>query len=337
MQTEPKINYGFPTPKYETFPPVVQIALTHYICNSRCRACPVGRVNRGEVETIQLSEEEIRPDKRVFFAQGNFPLFARIADETAQYPWAILRFHSRGEPLLHPDYVRMIAYAKKAGVRVVTSFTNVICLDPQMAGDILDAGLDVLEMSIDAYSEELYRQLRGTERFQQVVANAEYFIRERNRRGTLTRVIVSAVDQPKFQPEKERFREFWSQRADTVIFRPYHTYGGRLRSFSACRPEEVVPCAQLWTRFSINPWGQANACFNDWADEELVGDLNQPGSSIAGIWRGERFEEIREASLKGRSILKCCGSCLATCSSWNESYQLLLSKLQAAEPNRNLA
>lgn len=331
MTEQKDITYGFQSAAEEQFPILVQLALMHYICNSRCVKCPVGLLKRGLIEPVG----EYSPDKRRFFP---FDIFPKIADEIGRHPLSILRFHGRGEPLMHPNYVGMIAYAKKAGISTVTSFTNVVLLDTKMAEAILDAGLDLLELSVDAYTEQLYYEFRGTNYFRRVINNAENFIKLRNRRGDQcrTRVVVSAVDCPEFQAEKADFRKFWTERADQVIFRPYHTYGGRLDPIQNSCQSEPVPCAQLWTRLSINPWGQVNACFNDWADEELVGDLNQPDMTIAKIWQGEKFEAIRSASLKGASILKCCGTCLATKESWSASYQLLIEKLRSAKPNRNL-
>jgi hypothetical protein len=324
-----EVVYGFQSEEEARFPVIVQIALMHYICNSRCKRCPVGLYNRKEIGTDRKGEFD--PERQRFFP---FELFCKVADEMAGYPWSILRLHGRGEPLLHPDYVKMIEYAKKAGVKIVTSFTNATLLTKEKAKEILDAGLDVIELSIDAFSEHLYREFRGTDLFHEVVSNAENLISERNKRKAKTRVIVSAVDCPEIESEKEDFYRFWSERADKVIFRPYHTYGGRLPPLKPITSsEEKVPCAQLWTRFSINPYGQVNACFNDWADVEVIGDLNEEGATISQIWRNERFEAIREASLRGQSILKCCNTCLATKSGWLYSYQLLVQKLFAAEQN----
>jgi hypothetical protein len=319
-----KIVYGFQSEREANFPPLVQLALMHYICNSRCKKCPVGLYERGEIG--QDNSGEFDPKKRTFFPMN---IFTKIADEIGNYPWSILRFHGRGEPLLHPNYIEMIEYAKKAGVGTVTSFTNAILLDEKKTEQILNSGLDLLELSIDAYTEDLYRTFRGTNYFKQVVKNAENFIRARNERGkkTETKVIVSAVDCPEFQPEKQAFKEYWSTKADEVIFRPYHTYGGRLPTIVNYQSNIVVPCSQLWTRFSVNPWGKVNACFNDWADLEIVGDLNK--STIAQIWRGNIFEAIREKNLKANSSLTCCSNCLASKSGWIYTYQGLIEKLKS--------
>ena len=333
MNKEEQVIFGFQSVRESAFPTLVQLALMHYICNSKCKKCPVGLVNRGEMGVDKSGEFD--PKKRKLLS---FEIFRRIADEMGKYPWSILRFHGRGEPLLHPDYVDMIDYGKRAGIETITSFTNATLLDEKIAKAILNARIDIMEMSVDAYSEKLYRDFRGTEYFARVVDNVSNFIKIRNSMGnrTKTKVIVSAVDCPEFQPEKEDFRKFWEARADKVIFRPYHTYGGRLASISACEPTEVVPCSQLWTRFSVNPWGQVNACFNDWADKEIVGDLTLPEQTIAKIWRGKEFEKIRETSLSGRAALDCCKVCLATRSGWIWTYQLLIEKLKTEKANRNL-
>lgn len=330
---EENIKYDFQSEKDAQFPPLVQIALMHYICNSNCKKCPVGLVNRGEMG--QDGKGEFDRTKRSYFS---FKVFKKIADEMGKYPWSILRFHGRGEPLLHRDYVRMISYGKKAGIGTITSFTNATLLDEKMSEAILDSGLDLLELSVDAFSEGLYRDFRGTDYFGQVVENATNFIKLRNSRGSgaKTKVIVSAVDCPEFQVEKEAFRRYWETRADMVIFRPYHTYGGRLPSFETCQIPETVPCSQLWTRFSINPWGKVNACFNDWSDEETVGDLSEADQTIAKIWRGDKFEAIRRKSLENKTTLECCKTCLATKTGWIYTYQRLIDKLKMQPANINL-
>lgn len=327
--TTAEFNYGFQKSQDAEFPILVQIALMHYICNSNCSRCPVGLSKRGEMGVDQKGEFD--PKKRCFFPFGLFP---KIADEVAQHPGSILRFHGRGEPLLHPHFVEMVAYANRVGVGCITSFTNAIALDDAMANSLLDAGIDLLELSIDAYSEDLYRKFRGTDHFRQVVSNGENLIRKRNRRQSSTRVIVSAVDDPELKGEKEQFRQFWEERADQVIFRSYHTYGGRLQPLVRISTKtKPVPCAQLWSRFSVNPWGQINACFNDWADQEVVGDLNEAGSTIAQIWRDSGFTAARTASTSGKCALSCCQYCRATQEGWTHSYQLLIDKLFSHPPN----
>ena len=302
--------FGFNDPRYAEFPPVVQIALVSGVCQSRCRHCPMGRKNMGELPPALAAE--LRPG---FF---DFGLFRRIVHEMAAYPWAILRVHSRGEPMVHPQYAEMLGYAKAHGVGTLTSFTNGIALDEHI-GAVLEAPLDMLEVSADAPDPDTYLQWRRTDNFRRIHAAVTDLHAARSKLpDSPTRIVVSAVDHPDFRPHREAFMDCWTPIADKVIVRPYHTYAGRLEDPYACEHTtgDYIPCVQLWERFSVNTWGQVNACYNDWGDAELIGDLSEPGSTIKSVWTGAAFEAIREATLAG-PYLKCCQKCSGpSLSSW---------------------
>ena len=61
--------------------------------------------------------------------------------------------------MCHPQYAEMIRYAKKAGVNIVTSFTNGIYLKNNIAA-LLDAPIDLLEINADAANYENYMKWR---------------------------------------------------------------------------------------------------------------------------------------------------------------------------------
>ncbi len=321
------LTFGFNDPRYAEFPPVVQIALVSGVCPSQCRHCPMGRKNAGELAADLAAE--LRPG---FF---DFGLFRRVVHEMAQYPWAILRLHSRGEPMCHPHYADMLGYAKAHGVGTLTSFTNGIYLDEHRDA-VLDAPMDLLEISADAPDPETYLAWRRTDNFRRIHAAVTDLYHARNDRpDSPTRLVISAVDHPDFRPHREAFFDRWTPIADKVIVRPYHTYAGRLEDPYAGehRASDYLPCVQLWERFSINTWGQVNACFNDWGDAELVGDLNEPGSTIKTIWRAAAFENIRAETLKGPH-LRCCQTCSGpSLSSWGSGgYQHWVRELLQQPP-----
>lgn len=310
----------FPDKSHREFPVCTQVTLLHGICDSRCVACPVGRVRYGDADAE--SSALLGPERR---RTMSFELFQRVADEVAKYSHAWLRLHARGEPLLHPSFVRMVAYAKRVGVRVVQTFSDAIALRPQMSRDLLAAGLDVLECSVHGHTKT-YERLMRNGKFEQIVENIIGFRRLRDEMGSGTRLIVSAVEQPDFLCEKEEHRKFWQQYADEVIYRPYHSWGNRIAANCAAQLEDRHPCAQLWTRCTIGPGGKVLACFNSWseANEEVLGDLNQPGATIASIWQSA--QELRQDHLEGRYTLPCCRDCHDwSGSAWgNNSYEHLL-------------
>jgi hypothetical protein len=246
-----------------------------------------------------------------------------------------LRLHARGEPLLHPHFVDLVRHAKQAGVRVVQAFTDAVTLTEPRARAILDAGLDVLECSIHGHTET-YEKLMRNGRYQQVKDNVVRFRRLRDESGARTKLVVSAVDQPLFQCEKEAHRVFWGQHADEVIYRPYHSWGNRIDGACASLPEVRHACSQLWTRCTVGPTGKVLACFNSWSehDEEVFGDLTVPGATIAAIWQSRRLAQVRQDHAEGNYSLPCCRNCTDwTGSSWgSNSYEHLLQvKLRVKE------
>lgn len=305
------------------FPPCTQVTLSHGICDSRCRSCPVGRLNYGDAS--DAVRDEFPAASRRFMP---FALFARVADEVGRHPRAWLRMHARGEPLLHPDLVRMIAYAKRAGIAVVQTFTDAIRLDAAMAAAILDAGLDVLECSIHGHVET-YEPLMRNGRFERVRANVIRFRELRDRSGARSKLVVSAVDQPELRREKEAHRAFWSGVADEVIYRPHHTWGNRVERACGATPEARHPCSQLWNRCTIGPTGNVLACFNSWSEDadEVLGNL-AAGDTIADVWTSARYARARQSHLDGDHTLPCC----RTCTDWQgsawgaNSYEQLLRR-----------
>lgn len=328
MKNKNAIKYGFSQKQYEEFPPVVQIAIVSGICPSACRYCPMGRKNKGELSPEFSTELPIE-----FF---DFRLFCSVVDEMSFYDWSILRIHSRGEPMSHPQYDDMIAYAKTKKV-TITSFTNGILLKDHYQ-KLVEAPIDMLEISADACDEEDYQAWRRNEHFSDVVEGVRNLYCARNAiPGSPTRIVVSAVDHPEFRSRRSDFEEYWSPYCDKVVIRPYHNYGGRIEKLNGPKSttQPYIPCVQLWERFSISPTGLVNACFNDWGDINVVGNMTTSGASIKSIWRGGDFEEARKESLIGPH-LQCCKTCTGpSLSSWgSDGYQHWVHKLLAT-PHRD--
>jgi MoaA/NifB/PqqE/SkfB family radical SAM enzyme len=114
------------------------------VCNLDCRTCM--RNNWGE-------------------PPGHMPfdLYQQILEQTQAMPdLRLLSLGGIGEPLAHPRLPEMVAQAKAQGL-AVELVTNGTLLKPALARALIQAGLDLLWVSIDGTTPESYDHVRGTQ------------------------------------------------------------------------------------------------------------------------------------------------------------------------------
>ena len=124
-------------------------------CNLGCRTCmrnvwdePPGFMGEGIFQRILQGLEAISPRPVLFF--GGF-----------------------GEPLSHPDIIKMIQQAKALGCRVEL-ISNGIYLSPQMSEELVSTELDTLWVSIDGARPESYADVRLGAELPQVIENLKH-------------------------------------------------------------------------------------------------------------------------------------------------------------------
>jgi radical SAM protein with 4Fe4S-binding SPASM domain len=150
-----------PLPRFVQIEPVGQ-------CNLACRMCPV---------TLR---EDGGPGKPPAFMP--FETFASLID---QFPdLTELHLQGLGEPLLHPRFFDMVAYAAARGIEVSTN-TNLTALSPRRAEQAVRSGLARMHMSLDAADPAAYEYIRVGARFDRVLRNLEMLVDAKRRCGAL--------------------------------------------------------------------------------------------------------------------------------------------------------
>jgi radical SAM protein with 4Fe4S-binding SPASM domain len=118
--------------------------ITHH-CNFRCKHCYFGSDELADRQSMTLREAldfvDYLADKRVFHLS--------IAG---------------GEPLLYPHIKEVVAAATRRGI-VVAMSTNASLLTSNLAGELKDAGLDSLQISLDGSCAEVNDRIRGNGSF----------------------------------------------------------------------------------------------------------------------------------------------------------------------------
>lgn len=305
------VTYGFANERDKKFPQMIQLAINN-VCNSECSYCP---------HSSFVLEKDYSPK------QMSLELHEKICKEVSNYPNTSIRYLAWGEPMLHPDLDIMVRDAKKLGVSLTNLITNGTLLDVEKSKDLISAGLDVLEVSVNANSLETYELIgKRKDDFHRVVNNTLNFLNLRDTLHGNTYVSVSIIDQPYAKQEVGEFIDFWKDKADRVILRKYHDFLGHNKDIDI--KSERHPCRVLWSRFNVNYDGLASICYNDWHNKNIIGDLKKNGETIEGLWNSKRYEEFRQSHLKGtpKGICADCNGWIGA--SWTLPYEVMLSDVK---------
>lgn len=90
-----------------------------------------------------------------------------------------------GEPLMNPDLMEIVSYAKKQGASINIS-SNLTLLTSETAVGIVQSGLDLLKVSIDAATKEIYQKIRGQDYFQRVIDGVTTLATAKRKLGSRT-------------------------------------------------------------------------------------------------------------------------------------------------------
>jgi radical SAM protein with 4Fe4S-binding SPASM domain len=284
------------------FPIHLDIETTN-ACNLKCAMCPrTVLINKNHFYKIQFMD---------------FDFFRGLIDQGVDQGLCSVKLSYLGEPLLHPDVVKQVKYAKDRDVIDVMFNTNGTLLTETLSQQLLDAGLDKIFFSFDSHIKEEYEKIRVGANFEKTVENIKAFVRIKNRNGyshveTRVSMVLSRDEEEKFR----RLTEMWRGIVDTIGFGYYvERDHDKEREYA---PVEGFVCAQPWQRMFVMADGIVTACCADERREYVLGDAIQ--ERLADIWKGRGAQALREAHECGHyDQIAICRKCYVPISEEEES------------------
>ncbi|MDD5438826.1 MAG: radical SAM protein [Candidatus Omnitrophica bacterium] len=237
----------------------------------------------------------VRHSRRTDVGDMDMGLYKKIIDEGAGYGLYAVIPHWMGESFLHPGLIDMIRYAKDKGVLDVRINTNCTILDDNVAGKLLESGIDSIVCSIDAVIEETYNRIKFGSDFALVNKNIERLIHLRDKKGLKKpKIIVQMIDMQKTHEDLTSFIDYWRVRADRVRVAAYQSPDGKPNDRNRVRntPDSIFPCPQLWQRLVVAWDGTVYACIGNNACRDPLG--NAARESLHDIWHGDKLNRLRE-------------------------------------------
>jgi MoaA/NifB/PqqE/SkfB family radical SAM enzyme len=262
-------------------PEIVQIESTN-ICNARCVFCPRDEMKRrqGVMDT---------------------DLYRKVVDDCAALGIRHVRLHNYGEPFVDRQLSEKVAYAKLRGIAEVGVISNGSLIDEQVARDVIEAGLDAINISVDASGREVFERTRVGLKYDKVIANIERLVRIRGELGrTHPKLILSFVRQHNSDDERA-FIDHWRKVADKIHVTDLHNWAGTLNSQSDVR----FPCYRQWLTFTVLWDGRVSLCCADFDGRVVLGDMRT--SSIREVWESDAYRQARREHLESGGPAICHG------------------------------
>ena len=257
----------------------VTIEITN-ACNSDCIMCP--------------RQSMTRPVKNM-----DFELYKKIIDDCGKAGVKIVQPFNFGEPLMHNRLGEFIRYAKEHTKSRIQISTNAALLTNEKAVELLDSGLDRINIDIDGFTKDTFEKVRKNLDFDRVVENTERFIELKKRLNKNIFITVSIINMDETSGEIVEFKRYWKPRVDRVLDVEYNTWTGSVEN----RNESInnskrfnCPCKMLWDQMVILEDGKVALCCLDYDGKVIVGDMKN--ESILNIWNGKILNNLRQKQIK---------------------------------------
>lgn len=266
------------------------------LCNLKCPMC---------ARTIMDADKTNKITKHRYIDKD---AYIDIIDQAVEHGVKAIKLQYLGEPLMHPDVVFQVEYAKQKGILDVMFNTNAVLLTPVMSKDILEAGIDKVFISFDAVNPKLYEQQRVGTTMGKVIDNIYKFIKMRDGISPKTQIRISMVmyEDPVWRQQFEAMKIMWSGLVDSLgygIFNERHP--DKKHEYERV---EGFCCEQLYQRMFLKCNGNVTVCCVDGDDEYVVGNWKE--QRLVDIWTSPKYQAIRDAHASGNydkfSICRKC-------------------------------
>jgi radical SAM family protein/iron-sulfur cluster protein len=231
-----------------------------------------------------------------------FDLFRKIVDECAELGITHVRVHNYGEPFVDRRLVEKVRYAKEKGIQEVGMISNGSLITEEVARGMIEAGLDAINISVDASGKEVFESTRIGLKYDKVIANIERLVRIRGELGRRRPKLILSFVRQNNSLDEQAFIEHWRAIADKIHITDLHNWAGTLNTES----DVNYPCYRPWLTFTALWDGRVSLCCADFDGRTVLGDLNT--STIQEIWNAEPYRNARRLHLEsgGPDICRSC-------------------------------
>lgn len=265
-------------------------------------------------------------------------LYRRVLEQLVAWPGErhkVLKLSLYGEPLLNPDFGKMLRLAGEAGVaeRMETT-TNASLLTRDVAEGMVLAGLDYVRVSIYAADPERHRRITRASVAPDAVHENLRVLQEVKREAGARKPFVTCKMLDSYSDENEWFAEMYGDVADEVYIDKPHSwidvdgaefidahYGEAApaaRADMAQHERRRVACPMPFTTLAVRSNGDVSPCCVDFIGGTNLDNVDS--ASLSELWVSEPWRDFQRMQLDGRKREN--PSCARCDSSQSDHYTL---------------
>ena len=284
------------------------------LCNFRCIMC------------FQSASESRYFNKN----RHNMPFetFQLIVDQMSQWgedKLKVLKLSLYGEPLINPDFCKMLALARDADIaeRIETT-SNVSLLTPAISEGLVKGGLDYIRVSVYSPLQEKHEKITASPISIDTIRGNLEVLQEIKIRYNSEKPFVAVKMLDTYSEENEVFREMYRDVADEIyIEKPHNWVASTEKSFINSlygeqndsvisdlndQDNKLKACGVSFYTLSVRNNGDVAPCCVDWSGGTNVGNIAD--MSLRDIWLGEQMRQFWIMQLQGRNAEnKSCRNC----------------------------
>jgi radical SAM protein with 4Fe4S-binding SPASM domain len=285
----------------------LEISPSEY-CNLRCRFC-------FQHDTLAIKQAGLK------FGIMEMSLYKKIMSDCSAFsePIAKIKYGTFGEPLLNKNIAVMVNMATEhPNILFTQIITNGVLLTPELSDALIDAGLNRIEISIEALSSKGYKDVACCDvDFDNLTHNIDYFHKKaRGRCAVYCKIADKGIGGGE---SEDTFRGIFGDICDEMAIEKtinlfvganINEWIGNVSNQGAYGQSlgHKDICTFIFTRMLINSNGDVLACCADWASQLKIG--NATDESLIDVWNGKNMNYIRIMHLrKQRRNIPLCRDC----------------------------
>ncbi|WP_312647707.1 radical SAM protein [Aminipila sp.] len=279
-------------------------------CNFSCNFCPCNKSDYKKEERHKIMSLE---------------LFKKVIDDVCEFEEQVkvIYLYGFGEPLLNKDISKMAKYIKqKKACREIRLVTNGSLLNPKLNQELVDSGIDLIRISVEALDSQDYNKLCGVDlNYENFLENIkDLYYKSRGKTKIAAKIVNATL---KNEKDTKRFFDIYTPITDFTFvedivegwpeFEEMVMPQGKLIETDnwIWKRRNYTKCSFALTMMMIHANGEVCPCPNDWKFANSYGNVKT--DKVKELWQSKQLRNFQLLHLeKDRSQINFCRHCICS-------------------------